>query len=508
MSVLLETSLGDIVIDLHVKQAPIACTNFLKLCKLKRYNYSLFHTITQGFTAQTGGDCTGDVDSGASVWSFLGVSTSTFFAPEINKRLKLDKKGVVAFVCAAAETTTVAKSQFFFTLSDSGAEYLNGTHAVFGQVVEGLEVLDALNTQLVDESNRPFRDIRIKHTIILDDPFPDPPNLCPPSRSPSPPPQLLASSRIAEDENLFPDVDPLVLEKESRDREAAARALTLEMIGDLPFADVRPPENILFVCKLNPVTKDEDLEIIFSRFGEIRSCEIIRDKKTQDSLCYAFIDFESKESAEEAYFKMDNVLIDDRRIHVDFSQSVSKLHADFLVGNRRHLDAEEGGEFGGKGLQRRRQYRDDVDERGDMSRNGRDGEGGDGRDGDRRRRYDLVFDHDGSTLDKEKKRIRRDADDDVRDDNKKKDKKDDERRNDVDGKKDSRSGREYEKRRDDDRDRDRDRDRNRDGDRDGRGSSSRRDDRDGRDRRDYRESGGRGRDEGRRDYRDDRSSRG
>jgi RNA recognition motif-containing protein len=55
------------------------------------------------------------------------------------------------------------------------------------------------------------------------------------------------------------------------------------------------------------------------------SCEIIRDKVSGDSLQYAFIEFAEQKSCEDAYFKMDNVLIDDRRIHVDFSQSVSKL---------------------------------------------------------------------------------------------------------------------------------------------------------------------------------------
>ena len=53
------------------------------------------------------------------------------------------------------------------------------------------------------------------------------------------------------------------------DREAKARATILEMVGDLPDADVAPPENVLFVCKLNPVTTDDDLMIIFSRFGKI-----------------------------------------------------------------------------------------------------------------------------------------------------------------------------------------------------------------------------------------------
>ena len=67
---------------------------------------------------------------------------------------------------------------------------------------------------------------------------------------------------------------------------------------------------------------DEDLNLIFSRFGTILSCEVIRDKRTGDSLQYAFIEFEEQKDCEQAYFKMQGVLIDDHRIHVDFSQSV------------------------------------------------------------------------------------------------------------------------------------------------------------------------------------------
>ena len=96
------------------------------------------------------------------------------------------------------------------------------------------------------------------------------------------------------------------------------------MLGDLPDADIKPPDNVIFVCKLNPVTRDEDLQLIFSRFGTIKSCEVVKDWKTGDSLQYAFIEFETSEQANAAYFKMENVLIDDRRIHVDFSQSVAK----------------------------------------------------------------------------------------------------------------------------------------------------------------------------------------
>ena len=84
------------------------------------------------------------------------------------------------------------------------------------------------------------------------------------------------------------------------EKEAKAQATILEMIGDLPEADCAPPENVLFVCKLNPVTNDDDLEIIFSRFGKVVSCEVIRDRKTNDSLQYAFVEFEDQKACEVA----------------------------------------------------------------------------------------------------------------------------------------------------------------------------------------------------------------
>ena len=68
------------------------------------------------------------------------------------------------------------------------------------------------------------------------------------------------------------------------------------MINDLPDAEVEPPKNVLFVCKLNPVTQEHDLELIFSRFGTILSCDIVRDWKSGESLQYAFIEFENEEN--------------------------------------------------------------------------------------------------------------------------------------------------------------------------------------------------------------------
>lgn len=217
-------------------------------------------------------------------------------------------------------------SQFFLTLGDDLSS-LDGQHCVIGQVTEGLEILRYLNDAICDHTHRPYQDIRITHTVVLDDPFENPRGFKAPSRSPSPSAIRLQGGRIGADEDIDDTAGKTEIEIHEmlQEREAQARATILEIVGDLPDADVAPPENVLFVCKLNPVTSDDDLEIIFSRFGKVKGCEVIRDRTSGDSLQYAFVEFEDSKACENAYFKMDNVLIDDRRIHVDFSQSVAKV---------------------------------------------------------------------------------------------------------------------------------------------------------------------------------------
>lgn len=148
----------------------------------------------------------------------------------------------------------LAASQFIITLGDD-LDYLDGKAAIFGKVVEGFDVLEKINEAFIDDRGRPLKDIRIRHTVILDDPFPDPPGLVEPAESPLPSKAQLATVRIADDEDLDENMDEEAMEKLRREREARAQALTLEMVGDLPFAEVKPPENVLFVCKLNPVTQ-------------------------------------------------------------------------------------------------------------------------------------------------------------------------------------------------------------------------------------------------------------
>eukprot|EP01114_Cavostelium_apophysatum_P024930 TRINITY_DN9987_c0_g1_i1.p1 TRINITY_DN9987_c0_g1~~TRINITY_DN9987_c0_g1_i1.p1 ORF type:complete len:477 (-),score=117.51 TRINITY_DN9987_c0_g1_i1:12-1388(-) len=440
MAVLLETSLGDIVIDLFTKDCPFATKNFLKLCKTKYYNNCLFHNIQKNFLIQSG-DPTNTGKGGDSIYGILYGEQAKFFEDEIRPHLRHKKKGTVAMASSGPNTNT---SQFYITVEDNLTN-LDEKHTIFGQVSEGLDVITKINDVYCDENGKPLQVVRIKHTIILDDPFDDPAGLVIPDMSPLPPKEKW-DTLLDEDEMEKigkPDERPAEeIEKEQRQKEAASRAQVLEMLGDIQDADMRPPDNILFVCKLNPVTTDEDLELIFSRFGEIKKCEVIKDWKTGESLSYAFIEFAERKSCEDAYFKMENVLIDDRRIHVDFSQSVSKqavtkdgrLVNTFGQGFYKRVQGAQrgGGERGAAPLELK-------DQSNDRS-------GG---------KYKMVYEDDERDSHKRKRDDSRDSrrDDRKRDDRGKDDRRDDRRRDDKDrDRRDDKDRRDDRGRRDDRRD--------------------------------------------------------
>ncbi|GJD11238.1 Peptidyl-prolyl cis-trans isomerase CYP59 [Galdieria sulphuraria] len=163
---------------------------------------------------------------------------------QFTPKLRHNRKGRVSMANAGQPNTN--GSQFFITLSDQ-LDYLDDKYTIFGQVEEGWETVEAIESVLVDEKKKPFQVIRIYHTIILDDPFPDPP-------------VRLDDDEIWQEEE---GMDSEEREKLRRRKEAHSRAEVLEIIGDIPDAEVKPPDNTLFVCKLNPVTRSEDLELIF-----------------------------------------------------------------------------------------------------------------------------------------------------------------------------------------------------------------------------------------------------
>lgn len=322
MSVVLETSIGDFTIDLFTKERPKACFNFLKLCKIKYYNYCLIFEVKKNYSARTG-DPTNTGNSGESIyWCDKSKSVrKKYFSTEQVPVRKHDKPGLVSMVNNGQDKHG---SQFFITLAKD-LDYLDKQgHCVFGQIVEGSDILESLNSTLTDDKDVPYRDICISHTVILDDPFTDPPFLARLVRDKSPdiPEYLVDSKRVGLYDDLDADEDKT--EAELEEKEAQEKAIMLEMLGDLPSADAKPPENVLFICKLNPITEEKDLERIFSRFGKINSVNIVKDSRTGQSLQYGFIEYDNKDDCEKAFLKMDNVLLDDRRIHVDFSQSVAK----------------------------------------------------------------------------------------------------------------------------------------------------------------------------------------
>ena len=311
MAVLLELPVGQVVVDLFVEEEGL-CRNFLGLCAKRYYDGCLFYNVQPRCIAQTG-DPTGTGRGGEA-------ADGNFIKGKATR--KHDKVGLLSM---AAMGDGVFGSQFFITLRGDDLEHLDN-HCIIGQVAEGFEALEKLSGLYVDSENRPWQDVRILQTHILDDPYDHHiATTPPPSRETIP--RRVAYGHLDDDDDI-PDAER---ERVEAEKKAKSQAQVLEMIGDLPHADVQVPRNELFVCKLNKVTEDADLEIIFSRFGKISSCDVVRDWKTGDSLNFAFISFDDEASCVEAYKKMNGVLIDDSRIKVDFSQSVAKLWSRYTL---------------------------------------------------------------------------------------------------------------------------------------------------------------------------------
>lgn len=328
MSLLVETTLGIFTIDFFTKEAPQNCLNFLKLASLNYFSFCNFFSVERDFIAICGDRVTSDgTGNGTTIYSLIDPSTNKIFIPdEFNAKLLHSQKGTISLLPSGGGIHR-NRSIFFVTLAD-GLNYLDEKHTVVGRIVEGIEIIDKFNRLLVDTNKRPFDDVIIKRIIVLNDPFPDPdkfslvkPFHLVPSAEKVKSLRINWMGEIEQEKGLSPEQ----LKRRNEQRESQSRALTLEILGDIPSHDAAPPENVLFVCKLNPITREEDLQMIFSRFGPVKKCHIVKDKKTASSLGYAFVEFDRKESCEEAYLKMENVMIDERRIHVDFSQSLSKV---------------------------------------------------------------------------------------------------------------------------------------------------------------------------------------
>ena len=75
----------------------------------------------------------------------------------------------IASVSMASAAQNANGSQFFITVADDQT-HLDDRHTIFGEVSEGIEVARAISNAYADTDGRPYQNLRIRHTIVLDDP--------------------------------------------------------------------------------------------------------------------------------------------------------------------------------------------------------------------------------------------------------------------------------------------------------------------------------------------------
>ena len=145
--------IGRIVIKLFDDVVPLTCKNFKTLCENKSYVGSTFHRIVKNFIIQGGDYTNGDGTGGKSIYG------KTF--NDENFKLKHNKPYLLSMANKGKNTNG---SQFFITLAP--AKYLDMKHVVFGEVVNGFEIIDKLNcVQVINE--KPIDDIFIVGSGIL-----------------------------------------------------------------------------------------------------------------------------------------------------------------------------------------------------------------------------------------------------------------------------------------------------------------------------------------------------
>ena len=148
----IKTSMGDIGIELFPGEAPKTVENFVELAKKEYYKGVIFHRVIEKFMIQ-GGDPTGTGRGGESAWGGK-------FKDEFSPKLTFDKAGILAMANAGPGTNG---SQFFITLAPTA--WLNNNHTIFGKVVNGIEVVNAIG-KTKTKNDRPVVNVVINEVVI------------------------------------------------------------------------------------------------------------------------------------------------------------------------------------------------------------------------------------------------------------------------------------------------------------------------------------------------------
>ena len=145
-----ETSMGNFKIELFEQQVPKTVGNFVQLAEKNFYDGVIFHRVIDGFMIQ-GGDPLGQGIGGPGYT----------FADEFHPRLRHNRAGILSMANRGPNTNG---GQFFITLAPT--PHLDDRHSVFGEVVEGMDVVKKIGSARTGDRDRPLNDITIKSIHI------------------------------------------------------------------------------------------------------------------------------------------------------------------------------------------------------------------------------------------------------------------------------------------------------------------------------------------------------
>jgi len=146
-----ETNMGNFKIELYKDKAPLTVGNFMKLVDKGFYNGLIFHRVIPNFMIQTG--CPQGNGYGGP-----GYTIQDEFDPS----LKHDTKGILSMANTGRPHT--GGSQFFITVAPT--PWLDGKHAIFGKVIEGMDVVEKISNVQKDRQDKPLSEIKIKSVTI------------------------------------------------------------------------------------------------------------------------------------------------------------------------------------------------------------------------------------------------------------------------------------------------------------------------------------------------------
>lgn len=153
----LETSEGDITFLIYNEKAPETAKNFLELSKAGKYDGVVFHRVIKDFMLQTG-----DFENGNGTGGHSYKGKGTYLEDEFGEGLA-HLRGVLSMANAGPNT---GGSQFFIVQKDGGTDWLDGVHAIFGYVYDGMDVVDKIAALETGANDRPLEDVIIEKVVI------------------------------------------------------------------------------------------------------------------------------------------------------------------------------------------------------------------------------------------------------------------------------------------------------------------------------------------------------